>query len=244
MTFRRRRPDRQRQVRHEALHSPTTDEFTFGASYALPRNGYLKAIYTNRKISNFIESFTDTTTGNSTATLEGVEVGPFDNIVYRNSNLATRKYQGLTFIGDAAARSPAGASTRTTPSSSRTDGDFEGEARNQPGLASLWGDYPEIYVESRNYPLGRLSGFQRHKVRAWTSYDLDLGRAGVFTPSILYRYDSAPDRQPDRGQRAALGDPEGADPAPPTPRRPPTRRCTSASAGRSTSRARTSSTSG
>ncbi len=155
----------------------------------MPRNGYVKAIYTNRKTSNFIESFTDTTTGNSLATIEGLEVGPFDNVVYRNSNLGTRKYQGLSFIGSIRPASHWSLSANYTLQL-KLDGDFEGEARNQPGLASLWGDYPEIYVQSRNFPSGRLSGFQRHKVRAWTTYDLDLGRAGVFTPSLLYRYDS------------------------------------------------------
>ena len=172
------------------LHSPTTDEFSFGASYALPRNGYLKVIYTNRKITNFIESFTDTTTGSSTATLQGLEVGPFDNVVYRNSNLPTRKYQGLTFQTNLRPASRWNINANYTLQL-KNYGDFEGEARNQPGNSSLWGDYPEIYVESRNFPLGRLSGFQRHKIRAWTTYDLDLGRAGVFTPSLLYSYDSA-----------------------------------------------------
>ena len=172
------------------LHSPTTDEFTFGVSYALPQNGYLKAIYTHRKMGNLIENFTDTTTGSSTAILEGVEVGPFDNVVYRNSNLPTRKYQGISFISSVRPVSRWSVNANYTIQLENY-GDFEGEGRNQPGISSTWGDYPEIFVESRNFPLGRLAGFQRHKVRAWTSYDLDLGRAGVFTPSLLYRYDSA-----------------------------------------------------
>jgi hypothetical protein len=173
----------------KGLHSPTTDEFTFGGSYTLPRNGYVKAIYTWRKAGNLIESFTDTTTGSSTATLEGLEVGPFDNVVYRNSNLPTRKYQGLTFIGMVR---PVG---RWSVNANYTlqlknEGDFDGEGRNTPGISSLWGDYPEVYIRERNFPLGRLAVFQKHRVRAWTSYDLDLGRAGVITPSLVYRYDS------------------------------------------------------
>ncbi len=172
------------------LHAPTTDEFTFGASYSLPKNGYIKAIYTNRKIGDFIENFTDTTTGNSVGTLGGVEVGPFDNVVYRNSSLATRKYQGLTFIGSVRPLNHWSINANYTLQI-QNYGDFEGEARNQPGISSLWGNYPELYVESRDFPLGNLAGFQRHKVRAWTTYDIDLGKAGVFTPSLFYFYDSA-----------------------------------------------------
>jgi hypothetical protein len=172
------------------LHSPVTDEFTFGASYALPRNGYLKAIYTNRKMASVIETFTDTTTGSSSAVLEGVEVGPFDNVVYRNSSLPTRKYQGISLISSLRPLGRWSVNANYTLQL-QNYGDFEGEGRNLPGISSTWGDYPEIFVESRNFPLGRLAGFQRHKVRAWTYYDLDLGRAGVFTPSLLYRYDSA-----------------------------------------------------
>ncbi len=174
----------------ENLHSPTTDEFTFGISYALPQNGYLKAIYTNRRMGSLIETFTDTTTGSSTATLEGLEVGPFDNVVYRNSDLPTRKYQGISLISSVRPVSHWSVNANYTIQL-QNYGDFEGEARNQPGISSTWGDYPEVFVQSRNFPLGRLAGFQRHKVRAWTSYDLELGRAGVFTPSLLYRYDSA-----------------------------------------------------
>jgi hypothetical protein len=174
----------------EGLSSPTTDEWTLGLGFALPKNGFFKTIYTNRNMKNFIEDRKDTTTGFSVGDLEGVEVGPFDNRVFENSDLPTRKYQGLTFISN----------IRPTPRWNlaanytlqlKNYGDFEGEARNQPGNPSTWLDYPELYVLERNFPLGRLSGFQRHKVRAWTSYDLGLGKVGSLVASIVYRYDSA-----------------------------------------------------
>jgi hypothetical protein len=52
------------------------------------------------------------------------------------------------------------------------------------------GDYPEIYSEARHYPLGRLSDYQKHKVRAWTTYDLGMGWLGRVALSMVYRYDS------------------------------------------------------
>ncbi len=172
------------------LHSPTTDEWTIGAGFALPKNGSFKAIYTNRKMSNFIENFTDTTTGSTTTELEGVEVGPFDNILFKNSNLPTRKYQGLTFQTNIRPV-PRWSVNANYTIQLKNYGDFEGEARNQPGTSSLWGNYPGLYDETRDFPLGRLAGFQRHKVRAWTSYDLGLGRFGSAMLSAIWRYDSA-----------------------------------------------------
>ena len=172
------------------LHSPTTNEFTVAAGFALPKNGYFKVMYTNRQFKDFIESFTDTTTGNSTAILEGLEVGPFDNVVYKNSNLPTRKYQGVTVQASIRPVQRWNVSGNYTIQL-KNEGDFQGEGTNTPGISSAWGDYPGLYVMERNNPYGRLAGFQRHKARAWTSYDFSMGKFGSMTPSILWRFDSA-----------------------------------------------------
>ena len=52
-------------------------------------------------------------------------------------------------------------------------------------------DYPEIYVASRDFPMGRVDDFQRHKVRLWASYSLGLGRAGRLDVAPMFRYNSA-----------------------------------------------------
>ena len=49
----------------------------------------------------------------------------------------------------------------------QNEGNFEGEAANQPGNPSLYGDYPEVFTADRNFPIGRFDDFQRHKVRLW-----------------------------------------------------------------------------
>jgi hypothetical protein len=51
-------------------------------------------------------------------------------------------------------------------------------------------DYPEFYFAERSFPVGRLDDFQRHKVRVWASYSLDLERFGRFDVVPLYRYNS------------------------------------------------------
>ena len=71
------------------------------------------------------------------------------------------------------------------------DGNFEGEAANNPAIPSLIGDYPEIYVAERSFPMGRLDDFQRHKVRVWANYSLDMHEFGRLDVAPLYRYNSA-----------------------------------------------------
>src|SRR5207253_2379133 len=72
----------------------------------------------------------------------------------------------------------------------KNDGNFEGEAGNQPASSSIIGDRPEFYDPARHYPDGRLLQFQRHRVRAFTTYDISLGRVGRASLGALYRFDS------------------------------------------------------
>ena len=43
----------------------------------------------------------------------------------------------------------------------------------------------------RSEPSGRLNDFQRHKLRAWTTYAMDFARFGALDASVLYRSNSA-----------------------------------------------------
>jgi hypothetical protein len=72
----------------------------------------------------------------------------------------------------------------------RNDGNFEGEAANNPAIPSLIGDYPELYVADRSFQMGHLDHFQRHKVRLWAAYSVDMHRAGRLDLSPMYRYNS------------------------------------------------------
>ncbi len=73
----------------------------------------------------------------------------------------------------------------------KNDGNFEGEASNQPGASSVFGDYPEIFTEARHFPTGRFDDFQRHKVRVMGIYTLGLGRAGSVDLSGVVKFNSA-----------------------------------------------------
>lgn len=177
----------------EGLHSPVTREFTASLGRQFGR-GAAKLTYQWRDVNGFIEDFIDdpTPAGKVNVVREGINFGTFDRVVYRNTDDPTREYQALILQGNYRASARWTANAHWTIQL-RNHGNFEGEATNQPGIPSLWGDYPEIYTAGyrRNMPEGRLNDFQRHKVRAWTTYQWDFGRFGAADTSLLWRYNSA-----------------------------------------------------
>ena len=74
----------------------------------------------------------------------------------------------------------------------RNEGAFAGEAANQPGIPSVFGDYPEVLGPARDrlMPEGRLDNFQRHKLRVAAIYAQSLGRFGSVDVSPLWRVNS------------------------------------------------------
>src|SRR5262249_49627016 len=110
--------------------------------------------------------------------------------VYQNTSLAHREYQGMVF--QASHRF----SNRWTMNGHYTvqfknDGNYEGEARNEPGKTSLIGDYPEAFNAQRYFPDGRLQDFQRHRLRIWSVYNVPMNQYGDLSISGLWRVDSA-----------------------------------------------------
>ncbi len=171
------------------LKSPLTKEFTVSAGAALGGDGYFKATFIRRRASNFIEDFIDLATGFTDVTHEGQSFGTFDNQVFRNTNELQRNYDALQFDGTYRpwrALQLDGSYTLQI----KNEGNFEGEATNQPGVPSIAFDYPEIFDPDRHFPYGRLNDFQRHKIRVWGIYNLDLGGVGAVDVGGIWRYNS------------------------------------------------------
>jgi hypothetical protein len=172
------------------LSSPVTKELSLTAKAALgQRGGYVALSFTKRDTNNFIEDFITIDGGTTTIVQDGVNYGTFDNKVLRNSDIPVRRYRGLSLQTAYRPTANWGLYGNYTLQL-ENQGNFEGEARNAPGLSSLFGNYPEIFVE-RNSPIGRNVSFQRHKARAWTTYDLSMGRLGSLASALIWRYDSA-----------------------------------------------------
>lgn len=174
----------------DGLKSPLTKEFTVSAGAEIGRRGYGKITYAWRDTGNFVEDFITREDGQTTVTRDGRNFGTFDNVVVRNSDEPIREYQAVQVQGRYRITDAWYTNAHWTVQL-KNDGNFEGEGTNTPGVSSLIGNYPDVFVAERNYPTGRLDDFQRHKVRLWSVYTAGLGRLGSASLSALYRFDSA-----------------------------------------------------
>jgi len=172
------------------LESPLTKEFTVSAGRQFAK-GYGRVLYTWRLATNFIEDFIDdpTASGKINVVRNGVNFGTFDRLEFRNSDDVERRYQGMQFIGRYDLRSNLYVSGHYTVQF-KNDGNFEGEAGNQPANPSDFGDWPQI-LTPRSYPYGTLNDFQRSKVRLWAVYNQSLGPVGNVVIGPVWRYNSA-----------------------------------------------------
>ncbi len=176
----------------DGLSSPITREFTVSLGRDVGDRGVARVLYVWRKTTNFIEDFVDVPgpAGQTEVIVDGEDFGTFDNTYYRNSDEPQRRYQALQFQGNYRFGSRLQVAGHWTVQL-ENEGNFEGEATNQPALTSLVGDYVGILTEDRDFPVGRLDDFQRHKVRIWGFYNLDLGRFGGLDIAPLWRINSA-----------------------------------------------------
>src|SRR5713101_2220710 len=172
----------------QSLSTPIVKEWTLQAGTRLGRKGDLKFVYAHRNTSNLLEDFITLDLGKTTITQSGKSL-VVDNRRVTNADLGHRFYRAMDVIGGYRVTDKWLVSANYTMQF-KNDGNFEGEGANQPGSYSIMGDRPELYNASRHFPDGRLSQYQKHRVRAFTTYDVSLGRAGRATLGMLYRYDS------------------------------------------------------
>jgi hypothetical protein len=173
----------------EGLESPLTREFTLGLGRELGDAGWTRATYVKRNATNFVEDFITIADGQTTISRNGINLGAFDNSVYRNTSLPKRDYQALELESAYRFQSSLAVNGQWTVQL-QNNGTFEGESAGAPAVPSLIGDYPEIFVAERSFPNGRVDDFQRHKVRVWAAYNLGLGRFGRVDLAPLYRFNS------------------------------------------------------
>ncbi|MGE0703050.1 MAG: carboxypeptidase regulatory-like domain-containing protein [Vicinamibacterales bacterium] len=174
----------------DGLSTAIVREFTLSANRVFGDRASGEIAYVWRDTTNVIEDFTNLSNGITAVEENGVTFGPFTNSVYRNTDIATRRYQSLVFQGNLQVLPNWSVNGHWTIQL-QNEGNYEGEGPGQPALVSIIGDFPEVISESRHYPTGRLANFQRHRVRLWSIYNASLASWGDLSISGLVRLESA-----------------------------------------------------
>jgi len=170
----------------QGIKSPNMREITVGAGTQIGK-GYVRADYINRDWRDFYAAFDSTDIG----TVVG---NPFtgalaDLNLVGNSDVPVRKYWGAQL--QAQYQLPAGFGVGGNYTYSKLTGNIEGETSG--GGPVTFGGSSVAYKEFQNYPqnapIGYLAADQRHKVRAFGTWDIGT-RVGHFNVGVIERYDS------------------------------------------------------
>ena len=169
------------------IHSPLTREFTLGLGRELGTRGHAKVTYAWRQASDFVEDFVDLSNGTTDVPL----VGTLTTRIYDNTSDLRREYQAAIFESGYRVRSGLTVNGHYTLQL-RNHGNFAGEAANQPGIPSVYGNLPEVLGPAldRLMPDGRLDNFQQHKLRVYGTFAHALGRFGSVDVTPLWRVNS------------------------------------------------------
>jgi Carboxypeptidase regulatory-like domain/TonB dependent receptor/TonB-dependent Receptor Plug Domain len=162
-----------------SLKSPAVNEVTFGVGSQIGK-GFVRGDVIHRKWNNFYTTVTSPAT--STVTDQFGDV--LDHGFTQNSNALSRKYDALLLQGTYSV------TNRLTFAGNYTYAKLKGNVTaetgpNGPITESVF-SYAEYKNFAQNNPTGYLTSDQRHKARAWVTYDF----FGNFVFSALERYDS------------------------------------------------------
>ena len=168
------------------LKAPNSDEYSVGLARQLGQKGALRVDWLYRKYRDFYGDYRDATTG---TVFEPISKRTFDLLVVKNTNSVERDYKGLNAQVSYRFRPDLNLGANYTLSWAR--GSVEGETATDGPVRASANDMPEYRAASWNYPVGYTNGDQRHKARAWASYQLPLpsgiGRVDV---GVMQRFDS------------------------------------------------------
>jgi outer membrane receptor protein involved in Fe transport len=168
------------------LKSPYVGEYTVGVGSQIGARGFVRVDAIHRNWKNFYESRTDLVTGQI---FDPLSNGPADVTWTITANDFKRTYNALQLQASYAPFTRLNIGGNYTYAKLR--GNYAGGETAGSGPVANSGPqtYPEYLGYSQFSPQGWLSSDQRHKVRAWVSYDQPTP-LGVFNFSLLQNYDS------------------------------------------------------
>jgi hypothetical protein len=173
------------------LHSPTVREFTTSLGRELGTRGFARATYQFRRWFDFVENEINLSNGIVNVNRNGANIGNLTRVIVDNTAGVHREYQAVVLQTGYRLRARAVFGAHYTVQL-KNEGNSNAEAINQPGLTSVFGDYPEILGPAldRYLPSGRLADYQMHKFRMYGTYTQGIGRFGSIDVSPLWRVDS------------------------------------------------------
>lgn len=168
------------------LKSPGMNEISFGAGTQLGANGYLRADYQYRKWNNF---YTQEVTQNSGKVADPLAGGMLLDVnLVSNTNDFVRNYRAILLQGSYHPFTRLQIGGNYTYAKLR--GNVQGESSGSGPIVSNGPNYyPELMGYAQRLPVGYLPEDQRHKLRAYVSYDQPT-RVGAFNFSLMQRFDS------------------------------------------------------
>jgi hypothetical protein len=175
----------------DGLHSPIVREFTTSVGREIGRKGYLRATYQFRRWYDFLENEIKLSNGTVNVNRNGANLGALTKVIYDNDTGVNREYQAIVVQNSYRFRDNISFGAHYTLQL-RNNGNSNVEAANQPGLTSIFGDYPEIYGPAldRLLPAGRLVDYEKHKARFYGTYTQRMGAFGSLDLSPIVRLDS------------------------------------------------------
>jgi hypothetical protein len=165
-----------------SLSSPSVIEYALGLTARLGEHGLARADVIHRDWQDFYANRTDLSTGHVVA-----GNGPTDlTLIQNNDSLYERRYDALQtqFRYSPSSRFDFGGNWTL----SHTQGNFDGETRNNGPVAGASGQYPEYKNPAWNNPKGDLLTDQRHRVTLYGLYNVFSGGRQGLSVSLAQSY--------------------------------------------------------
>ncbi|HEX9982532.1 MAG TPA: TonB-dependent receptor [Thermoanaerobaculia bacterium] len=177
-----------------SLKSPSVDEWSVGFGSQITSNAFIRVDYAYKDWNDFYARYTNRQTGTVPAVVRDangnviVDLGTnLDFTEVTNSDDYDRKYNAATV--QAAWRPFQRINVGANYTWSTLKGNVTSENTGSGPVPESAFQYPEYKAFAQNNPSGYLPGDQRHKLRAWVSYDQPTP-FGTFNFSLLQRFDS------------------------------------------------------